>query len=299
MTNSGGWITHPQRVWLRKAFFQIHLWTGVGIGLYVVMISLTGAVLIYRSELRQYFDPQPQVVRISGPRLSAAELVTATQRIFPDGSVAVWTDPEEPTHAVTMSVASAETGRQQFLFDPYSGEYLGHALPWGWRLTTWLLDLHDNLLTGETGRIVNGIGAVLLTMLAVTGAVIWWPGLGSWRRSVLVDWGENWRRLTWTLHSVLGIWTLLFTLIWGITGIYLAFPGLFTTVVDYLQPFDEESFDPRVGDNVLYWFTRLHFGRFGGWFTKVIWTLVGLVPPVMFVTGLLMWWNRVIRPKRA
>ena len=185
------------------------------------------------------------------------------------------------------------------MFDPYSGEYLGHALPWGWRLTTWLLDLHDNLLTGETGRIVNGIGAVLLTMLAVTGAVIWWPGLGSWRRSVLVDWGENWRRLTWTLHSVLGIWTLLFTLIWGITGIYLAFPGLFTTVVDYLEPFDEESFDPRVGDNVLYWFTRLHFGRFGGWFTKVIWTLVGLVPPVMFVTGLLMWWNRVIRPKRA
>ena len=299
MTNSGNWFRHPQRVWLRKALFQIHLWTGLGIGLYVVMISLTGAVLIYRSELRQYFDPQPQVVQVAGPRLSTAELITATERIFPDGSVEVWTDPEDPTYAVTMSVASAESGRQQFLFDPYSGEYLGHALPWGWRLTTWLLDLHDNLLTGETGRVVNGIGAVLLTMLAMTGAVIWWPGLGSWRRSVVVDWRENWRRLTWTLHSVLGIWTLLFTLIWGITGIYLAFPGLFTAVVDYLEPFDEESFDPRVGDNVLYWFTRLHFGRFGGWVTKGIWTLVGLVPPVMFVTGLLMWWNRVIRPNRV
>ena len=69
--------------------------------------------------------------------------------------------------------------------------------------------------------------------------------------------------------------------------------------MDYLEPFDEENFDPRLGDTVLYWFTTLHFGRFGGWSTKLIWTVVGLVPPVMFVTGLVMWWNRVVRPARA
>jgi len=28
----------------------------------------------------------------------------------------------------------------------------------------------------------------------------------------------------------------------------------------------------------------------------VIWAVFGLVPPLMFVTGALMWWNRVIRP---
>jgi uncharacterized iron-regulated membrane protein len=30
--------------------------------------------------------------------------------------------------------------------------------------------------------------------------------------------------------------------------------------------------------------------------TKAIWAAIGLVPPVMFVTGAVMWWNRVIRP---
>lgn len=195
-----------------------------------------------------------------------------------------------------MSATPPGGERRQLLFDPYTGAYLGHALPAGWRLTTWLLDLHDNLLAGGTGRAVNGVGAVLLVLLSLTGAVVWWPGLSSWRRGLLVDMRANWRRFNWSLHSALGVWTVLFLFMWGATGIYLAYPSAFGAVVDYLEPFEEDNFDPRVGDAVLLWFATLHFGRFGGWSTKLLWALVGLVPPVMFVTGVVMWWNRVIRP---
>jgi len=291
---SGSWARRPQSKRLRKILFQVHLWTGIGIGLYVVVISLSGTVLIYRSELRQRYDPQPRVVDVSGVRLSEAQLVEATEGRFQDATIEVWTNPEDPRHAVTMSVRRPGEERQQFLYDPYTGDYLGYALPAGWRFTTWLLDFHDNLLGGGTGRAVNGIGAVLLSVLSVTGAVIWWPGVGGWRRALLVDWRATWRRLNWSLHGALGLWTVVFIFMWGATGIYLAFPGPFGALVDYLEPFDEE-FNPRVGDSVLYWFTTLHFGRFGGWTTKLIWTVVGLVPPVMFVTGVVMWWYRVIR----
>ena len=299
MARAASWLRHPQGVWLRKALFQVHLWTGLGVGLYVAVISVTGSVLVYRSELRQYFNPQPRVVDIAGPRLSEDGLIEATQRVFPDRAVEVWTNPDEPTHAVTMSVRRGGGPREQLFFDPYTGEYLGHAMPAGWRLTTWMLDLHDNLLAGETGRSVNGVGAALLALLSVTGALIWWSGSQSWRRSLIIDSRANWRRLTWSLHSAFGFWTLLFIFMWGCTGIYLAFPEPFAAVVDYLEPFDPENFDPRVGDRVLYWFAYLHFGRFGGWSTKLLWALVGFVPPAMFATGALMWWNRVIRRQRT
>ena len=298
MSRRAGWFRHPQRVWLRKALFQVHLWTGLGGGLYVVVISLTGSILVYRSELRQRFAIEPRVVAVSGARLSDEALIEATRPAYPDHAVEVWSTPDDPTHAATMSVRQAGRARVLLFFDPYTGEYLGNAVPAGWRLTTWLLDLHDNLLAGDTGRTVNGVGAVLLTVLAVTGAIIWWPGIGGWRRSLLVDWRSNWRRLNWTLHSAFGFWTLLFIFMWGFTGIYLAFPEPFAAVVDYLEPFDEENFDPRLGDNVLYWFSRVHFGRFGDW-SKLLWALVGLIPPAMFVTGALMWWNRVIRPQKT
>lgn len=46
----------------------------------------------------------------------------------------------------------------------------------------WLVDLHKNLLAGSTGHVINGIGAICLTLLCVTGAMIWWPGTKHWRR---------------------------------------------------------------------------------------------------------------------
>ena len=51
MTYWQRWIWQPQTAWLRKATFQLHLWSGIGIGLYVLMVSVTGSVLVYRNEL--------------------------------------------------------------------------------------------------------------------------------------------------------------------------------------------------------------------------------------------------------
>jgi uncharacterized iron-regulated membrane protein len=42
----------------------------------------------------------------------------------------------------------------------------------------------------------------------------------------------------------------------------------------------------------------LHFGEFfaSDWPLKVVWVVIGLAPAFLFVTGALMWWNRVLRP---
>jgi len=58
----------------------------------------------------------------------------------------------------------------------------------------WLVNLHENWLAGSTGRWVNGIGAICLTLLCLTGAVIWWPGTKHWRPSLTVDWSAHFPR---------------------------------------------------------------------------------------------------------
>ena len=56
------WLHQPQRVWVRRAIFQVHLWTGLALGLYVVVLSVTGSALVYRRELVARFrTPIPQV----------------------------------------------------------------------------------------------------------------------------------------------------------------------------------------------------------------------------------------------
>jgi uncharacterized iron-regulated membrane protein len=193
------------------------------------------------------------------------------------------------------------------LLHPFTGEDLGDPLPAGYRVTAWMLDLHDNLLSGETGRRVNGIGALVLILLCLTGAVIWWPGIRNWRRSLTPVLRSNWRRLNWSLHSALGFWFFAFILMWGITGAYLSYPQGFAAVFDYLEPLDEDNPVERIGDRIQYWLAYVHFGRLGGRgipgcgrglcnsTTKLLWAAFGLVPPLMFLTGALMWWNRVLR----
>ena len=300
------WMRAPQTLWVRRAIFQIHLWTGIGIGLYLLMICLTGSVLVYRNELYRAFSPEPVIVVGSGEALTPEALTAAARRIYPDDEVTNVRMGDTPNHAVEISLGGGGERRRR-LFHPFTGEDLGDPLPVGYRATAWMLDLHDNLLGGRTGRQINGIGAFFFIVLALTGPVIWWPGIRSWRRSLIPDLRANWRRLNWSLHSAFGIWVLPFVLMWGVSGVYFSFPDLFQGVVDYFEPFDLSDPAERIGDRVLYWLAFLHFGRLGGRgipgcdrglcneITMAIWAVVGLVPPTLLVTGVLMWWNRVLR----
>ena len=51
------------------------------------------------------------------------------------------------------------------------------------------------------------------------------------------------------------------------------------------------------GDAVMSRLTPWHVGGVGGQAGRVTWFVLGLSPAVLFVTGMLVWWKRVIRPR--
>lgn len=244
------WLRLPQKTALRRSIFQVHLWAGIGLGVYIFVISVSGSVLVYRNEL--YAAALPEL---------ASSL---------DG-----------TPAINIEFVTA------------------------------LMDLHDNLFAGDTGRAVNGIGAIATLLLALTGLVIWWPGTRRWRRSLTLRRGIGWRRFVWDLHSVIGFWSFAFIFIFALSGVYLCFPEPFHALADKIQPVTEGNDQQHFIDDVLYWLAFLHFGRINGigipcdgagvcdQTIKAIWAIFGLAPAAMFVTGSIMWWNRVLRRWRS
>ena len=211
MTAWQQWLQHPEKSGVRGAFFQIHLWVGVALGLYVLLMSISGSVIVYRNELSRNFSIE------------------------------------------------------------------------------WLVNFHANLASGPSGRLVNGIGAISLTSLCLTGAIIWWPGIKNWRRSLTVDWRAHFARISWDLHSALGFWCFFFILVWGVSGIYFSFPEPFNALF-FLDPADHFT------DQGLFWLSQLHFGRFG-WFSEAVWSVLGLAPPVLAFTGVFICCRRVIYKK--
>jgi uncharacterized iron-regulated membrane protein len=216
------------------------------------------------------------------PRFNAALLQVRGPRV-PGAAIEVWYP------------FGGGRGRLERLIDPYSGQDLGDTVACEPRWIVRLADLHDELLGGQAGTAVNGVGAALLTLMCLTGAVIWWPGQSRWRRSLRVQRGVGWRRFTWDLHSTLGFWLFALLLMWAVSAIYLAFPNFVYDVGDFLAA---HGIGPREGhrlDLVIDWLVRLHFGRSFGMGIKVLWVILGLAPAALIVTGSLMWWNRVVR----
>ena len=289
------WKRRPQTVWLRRALFQVHLWTGVGLGLYILLMSITGSALVFRRELTRSLAREPRVAAGPGAPLSEDDLRRAAARAYPGYEVTRVSLRKNADQAAEVWLVRG-SAKLQRLFNPYTAADLGDSIRSSFRFVLWLVDLHDNLLQGKTGRAVNAAGGIFTTLLVLTGAVIWWPGFGAWRRSLSFRWKANPKGFNWTLHSALGFWTFVLSLMWAVSGVYLSMPSAFNAAVDYLEPLNEGSRMLRFGDQALYWLAQLHFGRFGGIWMKILWTVFGLVPAVLFVTGLLMWWNRVVRP---
>jgi uncharacterized iron-regulated membrane protein len=291
MTAWEQWVHRPQSHWLRGAIFQVHLWTGIAISLYIFVVCLSGSLAVFNSELYTAFLPNPKAVAIVGTRLAGARLRAAAQQAYPATTVTRIVDYRQPGMAVVAYLGGTGVNAKQRFFDPYTAKDIGNARPLGLQMVSWFSQMHMNLMMGYTGRRVNGVGGFLAAALCLTGLVIWWPGIKRWRRSLALRFDTYPKRLNWNLHNFVGFWTFALVFMWAFTGGYLVYPKPFDAAINFLAGTTALH---RV--NLEQVSHSLHVGNFAGWPVKALWVALGLAPPVLVVTGFLMWWNRVVSP---
>ena len=383
------WLTtflaDPRRTFLRRALFQIHLWVGIGLGVYVFAICVSGSALVFQHELAEMALADYQRVpageqpdAANGRRgLTLSEVAAIMDRDRPVLRVLSLRPPE---HADGTFEAGVLSNRKYHLayVHPVTGAITGPVPPGG-AVLSFLHELHANLLSlAGMGRLLNGIGGGFLFLLCVTGIIIWWPGRGRWARAMKVDRRASWKRINFDLHHATGFWLLLPIAVLAITGSYFTWPRQYRAVVASVLPVtaaeavksdpknkgvapppslddlveraraevpglslvrvgvptgsdqvytvfmrdagssgDDEAprtttrvqfdrytgallqvarpTDPLTsGDAVIQWFGPLHTGNYGGAIVKWLYVVVGLMPALLFVTGFVMWWQRVI-----
>jgi uncharacterized iron-regulated membrane protein len=220
-----GFLDRPQRVWWRMAMFQIHLWVGIALCLYMLVIGVTGSILVFESELEHV--AYPRLWRASGPQLGnqAVEfpaVVATVMKAYPGYKITAAYLPDLPGDNFEVFVHQ-ETSFQYVFIDANTGRIVGTINPdRSWLV--WIIDLHFRLLGGRVGEILNGVGAGCLLLLCATGALVWWAGLKHWTRGLKINLHRSWRRINFDLHSAVGFWTLLVLSMWAFTGVYFVWP---------------------------------------------------------------------------
>lgn len=353
---------------VRRVIFNLHLYTGLAAGLLLVLSGLTGSLLVFREEIEGLVYPELMKTVPRDERVPLQAVLEAVGRAYPQDrpfSIRLPRTPQQ-TYVVRMNGA-----HDLFVYaDPYSGKILG-AHRQEDTFTGWIVLLHTELLSGERGETILGIGAVLLVCMGVTGIILWWPRHGKISPGFKIQWSAHWEKVNFDLHRASGIYAALFVLITAFTGVSLVFneavagfinavtespprpapplsdplrvgmpspsldvllqqadhilPAATITWINFPQTprapwvvrkkLPQEShpngrnfiyFDQYTGRvlqaensataplgtriyNVLY---PIHIGVIGGIPTRILQVIIGLAPPILFITGYVMWKNR-------
>jgi uncharacterized iron-regulated membrane protein len=198
------------RTWL----FNLHLYLALVVGIFVVVIGVTGSIVAFEEDLDHFFNTRLFYVEATGTRMPAADLFAAAAAAFPGQKIGSLRLPQSERQSVMFTIK----GPRQAFVNPYNGQLLGTR-----DAKTPLQTIHTthlSLLMGTSGRnIVAAVTAILLVLVA-SGVYLWWP-----LKRASVKWNASARRIHFDLHNAAGIYSATFLVVLGITGITVYFDG--------------------------------------------------------------------------
>lgn len=213
---------------VRKIILKIHLWLGLGTGLVVFIVSITGAMYCFAPELQQLTQSYRSVAKKNKRFLPASELIAIAEKQIPDKKAKrlYYGQPNKAAYALFFD----KDGYYYAVFmNPYDGSVL-KTKNMRKDFYTIILYLHFTLLI-PYGQEIVGWSTLIFFLMIVSGIILWWPRNKAAKKArFTIKWGTSPKRLNYDLHNVLGFyssWILLFTVF---TGLIWAFDGFAATV---------------------------------------------------------------------
>lgn len=152
----------------------IHRWVGLVLALIVAAVAVSGGLLLLREPYERAIYPALAKPLTTNLAREADVVASIEARFRQDGGVRTVKFPREGTNAFHVYLAD----ESEAFIDPERGDLIAR---WTWRdsLPAFIFELHVHLLGGEGGKTLNGIAALFVVFLALTGIILWWPRKSS------------------------------------------------------------------------------------------------------------------------
>jgi uncharacterized iron-regulated membrane protein len=230
---------------LRRMINRMHLYLGLAALLPLIMLSLTGALLVFETEIDHWLNPHLWYVTPQAQRLSYQTLYEQVKATFPTHTI---TSLSLPLADDLASVFFTEDERMIHL-DPYRGTILGERM-YGQTVMGVIYTLHVSFFAGDVGSYLAGTAALILLGMIGTGLYLWWPRGAHKRRSFVVKWRAPWRRTNYDLHRTVGFYASLVLLVIALTGVIFTFSALAEPLVYWLTHSSPPNRHPEVTPQV-------------------------------------------------
>src|SRR5690606_27292115 len=214
-----------------KNWFNVHKWTSLICTVFLLMLCITGLPLIFYEEVDHLIHEAPEVSEPGTVPLSKDKVLQAAMDEIPGKEVKYifW---DQDHHPGQMFVTLADSSEAPIEADHYltMDEHAAAVLetpPNEIDFMLFMYYLHVEMLAGVPGMLFLGLMGVLFIVAIVSGVVLYGPIMKRFDFGMIRT--EKSARLRWLdLHNLLGIVTLVWASVVGVTGVIntLATPAL-------------------------------------------------------------------------
>ena len=209
-----------------RRWSAVHTWTSLICTLFLLMLALTGLPLIFHHELAHLLGEAPELRELPAetPHLSLQQLVEAAERHRPGEVVQYFGfEDDEPNGVVAITAATAGTepnSSHTFMLEARSGEAVEMPAANGGILMV-ILRLHVDMFAGLPGKLLLAFMGMLFVVAIISGVVLYAPFMRRLKFAEVRH--EKSTRTRWLdLHNLIGIVTLTWALVVGVTGVISA-----------------------------------------------------------------------------
>lgn len=204
-----------------RTWYRTHKWTSLICTAFLLMSCITGLPLIFGDEIGRVLDQHvaPAAVPENAPFASVDRMVAAARVKYPNLKVLFlnW-DDDEPRIFLDMAPTFDSKPAQQrtLIFDEHTGKLLEESNEER-GFMSYVTDLHIELFAGLTGELLLGLMAALFVVSLISGFAVYGPFMRKLRFGTFR--ADSPPRVRWfDLHNLLGIVTLCWALVVGLTG---------------------------------------------------------------------------------
>ncbi len=203
---------------LRNNIFWAHLVVGIIVGVVVLMMSVTGALLAFRPQILDFTEAKVNRVAFNGQQpLDYKTLADKIRQSYPDAKIRNILVTLDPQKAVMANLG----GDGIIFINPYTGDILGHGSQTrefleeveSWH--RWLAMKGDLKVIGHT---IKEACNVAFFFMICTGVYLWWP-----RKTLKFLSQARGKARDWNWHNVIGFWFAPFLIIITLTGIVMSY----------------------------------------------------------------------------
>jgi uncharacterized iron-regulated membrane protein len=205
----------------RSLWWRVHQWAGLQLSLFLAFILATGTIATLSHELDWLLTPAMRVAPQAGAPASWGALAASAQGAAGDARIEWLYGPSDPWFAVEAIAERTNGDRFRIQIDPWTAEVRG-LTPW-FNAQRLFRELHRNLMmpTAIGVPIVTALAFPLLASVVTAFWVYkkWWRGLFRLPRRRKERRNDG-RRFTGDLHRFIGLWSLWFVALIGVTGVW-------------------------------------------------------------------------------